>query len=137
MRARNGAGLAHRADDGEARKVDQLGSAVDFLATPNANPSQVIRAELTGEHGCRADGITVRDSNTPVLTICRKLIEAGVHPDRPLHAYRGKTLCLIVRSIGEAARLEINGRGTGFKRRIPVGIAPPMRFATTSHESNL
>ena len=44
------------------------------------NPSQisrqVIRAELTGADTCTARGITNR-SSTPVLAMCRRLIEAG------------------------------------------------------------
>jgi hypothetical protein len=40
----NGAGPAHRANDGEARRVDQLGGKVDFLATPQHEPLQAIRA---------------------------------------------------------------------------------------------
>jgi hypothetical protein len=40
--------------------------------------------------------------------MCRKLIEAGYDPDRPLHAYRGDVLCLKVRSIGEGAKLTVD-----------------------------
>jgi hypothetical protein len=39
----------------------------------------------------------------------------------PLNAYRGDTLCLRVRSIGEAARLEVNGEGCGFRSRFRAG----------------
>jgi hypothetical protein len=70
-----------------------------------------IRAELAGSDTCRAEGITAH-SSSPVLALCRKLIEAGHDPARPLHAYRGETLCLVIRSIGEGARLEVNGEGT-------------------------
>ena len=68
------------------------------------NPSQisrqVIRAELTGADTCTARGITSR-SSTPVLAMCRRLIEAGCDPATRLDAYRGDVLCLRVRSIGE------------------------------------
>jgi hypothetical protein len=38
-------------------------------------------------------------------------------------------LALRVRSIGEAAGLKINSKGTGFiKRRVPVRTAPPVRL---------
>ncbi|MFY9839327.1 MAG: hypothetical protein WAK55_23200 [Xanthobacteraceae bacterium] len=47
--------------------------------------------------------------------MCRKLVEAGHDPATPLEAWRGKTLCLLVRSIGEAARLEVSGEGVGFR----------------------
>ena len=50
----------------------------------------------------------------PVLALCRALVGAGYDPGRPLHVYRGKTLALTVRSIGEGARLRVSGSGTGF-----------------------
>ena len=37
-------------------------------------------------------------------------------------------LCLVVRSIGQAAALEINGDGTGFRPRRQPDAAPPMRL---------
>jgi len=40
----------------------------------------------------------------PVLLLCRQLIAAGFDADRPLTVYRGATLALYVRGIGEAAR---------------------------------
>jgi hypothetical protein len=86
------------------------------LRKPNLEKVQaVIRAELFGADECRAAGITVR-SLSPVLALCRKLIEAGHDPAARLECYRGTTLCLTVRSIGEAAALELNSKGTGFKR---------------------
>jgi hypothetical protein len=33
----------------------------------------------------------------------------------PLYACRGNTLCLRVRSIGEGAQTEIDGKGVGFR----------------------
>jgi hypothetical protein len=73
-----------------------------------------IRAELTGSEVASACGLTVR-SSSPVLALCRKLVAAGYDPATRLEAYRGKVLCLKVRSIGEAALLEIGD--TGFTRR--------------------
>jgi hypothetical protein len=75
---------------------------------------QAIRAELRGDDICDARGITVR-SSSPVLVLCRKLVQAGHDPATPLEAYRGDTLCLRVRSIGEGARLQINSQGRGFE----------------------
>jgi hypothetical protein len=72
-----------------------------------------IRAEITGDDGASACGLVVH-SGSPVLALCRKLIEAGHDPATPLDAYRGETLCLRVRSIGEAAGLRVNTSGTGF-----------------------
>jgi hypothetical protein len=34
-----------------------------------------------------------------------------------MHAYRGATLALLVRAIGEAADLDVNNKGSGFVRR--------------------
>src|SRR5262249_21487282 len=39
-------------------------------------------ADLVGSDICTAPGIIVR-SYAPVLTLCRRLIEAGIDPDRP------------------------------------------------------
>lgn len=74
-----------------------------------------IRAELSGSDRCSAEGITA-SAPSPVLAICRKLVEAGFDPATPLEAYRGDVLALRVRSIGEGARLEI-GSKSGFAVR--------------------
>jgi hypothetical protein len=81
-----------------------------------ARPSpatQAIRAVIIGSNQAEANGITAR-GHAPVLALCRALIEAGHDPNTPLEAYRGSTLCLRVRSIGEGARLTVeddeNGR---------------------------
>ena len=66
----------------------------------------IVRAELSGDDTASALGITVK-SGSPVLALCRKLVEAGHNPANPLEAYRGDTLCLRVRSIGVPAGLEI------------------------------
>jgi hypothetical protein len=36
--------------------------------------------------------------------MCRKLLDAGFDPARPLEAYRGEILCLTVSSIGWGAK---------------------------------
>ncbi len=72
-----------------------------------------IRAEIVGDDTCIAQGITVRAA-APVLAMCRKLVENGFDRSIPLEAYRGATLCLRVRTIGEGARLEIMHGGMGF-----------------------
>src|SRR5262249_62240646 len=84
-----------------------------------------IRAALSGDT-CTALGITAQ-SPSPVLMLCRQLVEAGHDPATPLDAYRGETLALHVRSIGEAAGLEVNGEGTGFRPRSQPGRQPPVR----------
>jgi hypothetical protein len=95
----------------------------------------VVRSELTGDDTCSALGFTAK-SSSPVLALCRQLVEAGHDPSIPLEAWRGDVLCLRVRSIGEAAGLEVNARGTGFSRAAAVGTASPIRLnegAATRH----
>jgi hypothetical protein len=74
----------------------------------------VIRAELSWSDHATACGIVARGSS-PVLKLCRMLVEAGYDPRTLLEGYRGATLCLKVRSIGEAAGLEVD-RGCRFVR---------------------
>ena len=85
-----------------------------------------IRAEIIGSNTCTALGITAA-GQAPVLALCRKLVEADYEPTTPLEAWRGNILCLKVRSIGEAARLEINAKGTGFIPLRAVRTASPVR----------
>jgi hypothetical protein len=73
-------------------------------------------AVITGSDTACAQGTTVTGPS-PVLALCRKLIDAGHDPALPLIVYRGDTLALRVRSLGQAARLEVNHRGTGFVAR--------------------
>jgi hypothetical protein len=65
-----------------------------------------IRAELIGSDQCRAEGLGARGYG-PVLKLCRNLVAAGFNPARQLEAWRGSTLSLRVRSIGEGAQLTI------------------------------
>ena len=80
--------------------------------------SNAILAHLSSDTIVTALGLTVT-SDIPVLALCRKLVESSTYsPSTPLDAYRGDTLCLKVRSIGEAAKLEISGnKGVGFRPR--------------------
>jgi hypothetical protein len=84
-----------------------------------------IRAELTGSNVCTALEV-VAIASAPVLALCRKLVAAGIDPATPLEAWRGSTLCVRVRGIGEAAQLEPSPRGTGFVRRPGVRGGPPI-----------
>jgi len=79
--------------------------------------SNAIIAALSSDTYCSALNFTAR-SPSPVLALCRQLVESGTYGSSiPLDAYRGHTLCLRVRSIGEAAALEVNSEGTGFRSR--------------------
>jgi hypothetical protein len=84
-----------------------------------------IRAELAGASTCSALSVTI-ESSAPVISLCRRLIEAGHDPATAMQVFRGDVLALIVRSIGEAARLEINAYGTGFRPRREADAAPPI-----------
>jgi hypothetical protein len=92
----------------------------------NRSIQTAIRAELIGSERCSAPGMTVC-SSSPVLALCRQLVEAGHDPATPLEAYRGDTLALRVKSIGLGAKLEVNTAGTGFKPRRQPSAAPPIR----------
>jgi hypothetical protein len=111
--------LRHRASERKCGTADDR-----KIATP-------IRAELIGDDQATALGIEAR-SVAPVLDLCRKLVEAGHDPVSTLHAYRGATLSLVVRSIGEGARLEIRGDGVGF-RLMRVGTASPIAPPHPAH----
>jgi len=98
-----------------------------------SNHSTTIRAELIGSDRCSALGMTVR-SSAPVLALCRQLVEAGHNSATPLEAYRGDMLALRVKSIGDAAALEVNTAGTGFKPQRQPSAAPPIRFYSEAAE---
>jgi hypothetical protein len=92
-----------------------------------------IVAELIGSDTCAALGI-VAHGNAPILGLCRQLVSAGYNPALALHAYRDSTLCLYIRTIGEAAGLEIASHGSGFiKRAVRLRAASPARKSAPSH----
>ena len=71
-----------------------------------------VHAELSSDTYATALGVTVR-SPSPVLSLCRKLIEVSTYaPETPLDAYRGNTLCISV-SIGEGAGLTVTSARNG------------------------
>ena len=49
-----------------------------------------LRAELTKSDIATAEGITVR-AESPILALCRKLVDAGYDPNTPLEALSGAT----------------------------------------------
>jgi hypothetical protein len=104
----------HSIDGVEARGVDGIAGHVSAVATAPVQLTQAIRADLIGSDCCSALGINGR-GHSPVLGLCPKLIEAGYDPATPLKVYRGETLSLRIRSIGEAARLRVATHGVGFE----------------------
>ena len=87
-----------------------------FCNSKTLNASiQAIRAELRGSDCCSALEITAYGT-TPMLKLCRLLVEAGHDPGTPLEAWRGTTLCLRVRSIGEGAQFTVEDDRRGRPR---------------------
>ena len=104
------AGTAHRAIE-----IDGLDGRVVSESSPQDFDQAPIRATLIGSAHCEVDA----RGHAPVLGLCRALLAAGYDPRRPLHAYRGNTVALKIRSIREGARLTVedNRRGTPSFRR--------------------
>ena len=125
-----------------ASGIDQLRSKISLSNNQNGGGLQVasLHAEITSSTTARAAGFSARGAS-PVLALCRKLLAAGIDPARPLHAYRGEVLCLLVRSIAEGARLTVaeGSRDTPRFRLLkprryregPPRIAQQRRAATT------
>jgi hypothetical protein len=87
----------------------------EFYRRSANNP---IRAQLAGDI-CTALGLTAK-SDSPILALCHKLVDAGHDPATPLAAYRGDTLALRVKSIGQGAQLRVTADNAGspvFKRQ--------------------
>jgi hypothetical protein len=68
----------------------------------NQPQQRVLRADLIGLDLCICAGLAVT-SATPVLAMCRTLIEFGVSPGTRLDCHRSGALALIVHHIGAAA----------------------------------
>jgi hypothetical protein len=99
------------------------------LSNRPATPCQeALRGELIGSDVCIAGDITVT-GYAPVLTLCRRLIKAGHDPARPLHVYRGETLALTVRSLGEGAGLTVRDDNRGTPRFVRYRPGPAERAA--------
>lgn len=99
----------------------------------NGNAAAPVVCGLINSDRCEADGLVVK-GNAPVLTMCRKLIDAGYDPDRPLEAYRGDVLCLRVSRIGYGAKFTIKDSQYGtpalrrwYERTNGMSTASPMR----------
>jgi hypothetical protein len=73
--------------------------------------------------------------------MCRKLVAAGFDPTAPLEAWRGPTLCLRIRSIGEAAKLTVRSAGNGspilaWEHGAEGAGPPPIRKKQSEEMSN-
>jgi hypothetical protein len=129
------AGTAHRAieiDELDGRVVSESICLQDFDQAP-------IRVMLIGSDRCEVDGIVAR-GHAPVMGLCRALLAAGYDPRRPLYAYRGDTLALIIQSIGEGAPLTVEDDRHGHprlrcwrKRQPGCGAASPVAQIAEGH----
>ena len=120
-----------------ASEADQLGGPVASENSLPPHSTQGIRAELIGSDTCIAAGEMARGA-TPVLAMCRQLIEAGHDPNLSLRAYRGDVLCITVRRIGEGAHLAVKTAGNGCPifalDTLQKGAAgPPVRRKAPAH----
>jgi hypothetical protein len=104
-----------------------IGQNLEARDAPRRPIPTTIRAEHLEANTCTGAGITAR-STSPVLALCRQLLAAGLDPDQAMEVFRGATLALRIRAIGEAAGLEINSEGTGFRPARPPDAALPRRF---------
>jgi hypothetical protein len=95
------------------------------------NVRMTIKAELSSDSFASVVGSTIAVAiGSPVLALCRKLVEAGYPSSVEVECYRGETLSLHVRSIGEAARLYVAATTTGrpvFRHERSRAPASPMR----------
>ena len=90
-----------------ASEIDGLGQRVVLGVNRQQQLSQApIRATLIGSNCCEAEGLSAR-GYAPVLELCSELVAAGFNPACSLEAWRGETLCLRIRSIGESARFTV------------------------------
>jgi hypothetical protein len=91
-------------------------------------PDAIIRAHLAGDI-CTAAGLTAK-SPSPVLALCRKLMDAGYDPSASLEVHRGDTLAFRVKSIWRGAQLRMGASPAGtpiLKRHETCPAARPVR----------
>lgn len=131
MPHQNGEGRRRRHGGNARVEVEQLGGALNKLLHLKQSPGQdpVIVAELSGDDTCTVGNITVRAA-APTFAMSRRLIAAGFDPNCALHAFRGNTLALTIRTIAEGASLSIDEGRSSFCRWKPLSraaVSPPMR----------
>jgi hypothetical protein len=83
-----------------------------------------IKGEFSKSNICTAEGLEVK-ANAPALPMCRKLLQAGFDPERPLHCYRGETLAIKISSIRYGAKYSVSEPSTGSGvRLVPYSEGP-------------
>ena len=123
--ARNGCGPVPCADNRDEAGIVGAGKR-PLSSRPQANVQAILRAEYLGATTCTAAGITARAS-APVLALCRELLAAGLDPDQAIEVFRGATLALRMRSIGEAAELAVKDDNRGTPRFVRYRPGPDER----------
>jgi hypothetical protein len=108
---------------------NDIDSDNDNDITDNLMTNAII-AQLSSDTIASVAGSTIAvHIGSPVLALCRKLVEAGYPSSAEVECYRGETLSLRVRSIGEAAGLYVAATTTGrpvFRREHNRAPASPM-----------
>jgi hypothetical protein len=103
---------------------DRARRPIASTATQQKYSTQALHADLIGDNVAIAEGIRARGC-APVLELARLLVAEGHDPRQALEVFRDGALALRVRSIGEAAAIAINSKGTAFVRcRRVVRTAP-------------
>ncbi len=98
---------------------------------------QQVCAELTGDDRCAAAGV-VAVGVTQTILLCKALLATGMSQDQALDVFRNGVLALRVRSIGEAAGLEIALEPPGFRRVRQRNAARPLKkTGATDDEKDL
>jgi hypothetical protein len=126
--------LGARDAEGQKRFPDETGHLLDQNAD-TCKAAGVVRADLTGDDCCTAGAVTLT-ARTPLLAMCRVLLANGFDPATPLQAFRGDTLCLMVRSIGMGAALTVAEHDPGSRRGdrfLPLRCRPGSRQIGGGH----
>jgi hypothetical protein len=94
----------------------------DAIFVPMRHPTrkQDIIAAVEGSDLCHAAGYTVQDSS-PILAMCRLLVQAGFDPQRPLLAFRGAELAMRIKSIEYGAHYAVAENQTARLRTAKAG----------------
>jgi hypothetical protein len=108
--------LPHRLEERNHRLRSSVARNIKKTRKRPLSAAATFRAELTGDDICSVLGVTVQTSS-PILALCRKLIEVDRDPSTSLEVYRKNILCVRITSIGQAAQLEPSPTGVGFVRR--------------------
>jgi len=114
---------------GAAAKPGGLFFALTPSGTAVTESAMTLRIELSSDtiaSVSSASSLAVH-IGSPVIALCRKLVEAGYPSSAEIECYRGETLSLHVRSIGEAAKLYVAATTTGrpvFRREASRVRAP-------------